>query len=94
MDRSDFLSFGTVARAIQTHYSNIVGFFKRQSTNADTKPFNANIKAFRAQLRKVRDITFFLFKLTNIYVQNKSPLIFGMIHFLPYFSRHIQTDIA
>ena len=29
--------------------------------------FNAKIKAFRAQLRGVRDVTFFLFRLANIY---------------------------
>ena len=65
--KSGFLSFGTVARTIQTHYLNIVGFFKRLSTNAASESFNAKIKAFRAQLRGVRDIAFFLFRLTNIY---------------------------
>lgn len=67
VDKSGFLSFGTVARTIQTHYLNIVGFFKRRSTNAASESFNAKIKAFRAQLRGVRDIAFFLFRLTNIY---------------------------
>lgn len=67
VDKSGFLSFGTVARTIQTHYLNIVGFFKRRSTNTASESFNAKIKAFRAQLRGVRDIAFFLFRLTNIY---------------------------
>ena len=67
VDKSGFLSFGTVARTIQTHYLNIVGFFKRRSTNAANESFNAKIKAFRAQLRGVRDIAFFLFRLTNMY---------------------------
>ena len=68
VDKSGFLSFGTVARTIQTHYLNIVGFFfKRRSTNAASESFNAKIKAFRAQLRGVRDIAFFLFRLTNMY---------------------------
>lgn len=67
VDRSGFLSFGTVVRTIQAHYLNIVAFFRRRSTNAASESFNAKIKAFRAQLRGVRDVTFFLFRLANIY---------------------------
>lgn len=67
VDKSGFLSFGTVARTIETHYERIVAFFRNRSTNAASEAFNAKIKAFRAQLRGVRDIPFFLFRLSKIY---------------------------
>ncbi len=67
VDRSGFLAFGTVSRSIQAHYLRIVNFFHRRATNAASESFNAKIKAFRAQLRGVRDTAFFLFRLANIY---------------------------
>jgi transposase len=60
-------SFRTVARSIQTHYLGILNFFNNRSTNASAESFNAKIKAFRASARGVRDINFFLFRLTKIY---------------------------
>jgi hypothetical protein len=36
-------------------------------TNAAAESFDAKIKAFRSQFRGVRNIEFFLFRLTNIY---------------------------
>ncbi|MDO6738071.1 transposase [Wenyingzhuangia sp. 2_MG-2023] len=38
-----------------------------RSTNAAAESFNAKIKAFRAQFRGVRNLEFFLFRLTNIF---------------------------
>lgn len=67
VDKSGFEAFGTVARTLQTHYLRIVAFFKNRATNAASESFNAKIKAFRAQLRGVRDVTFFLFRLAKIY---------------------------
>lgn len=67
VDKSGFLSFGTVSRTIQTHYLRIVAFFRNRATNAASESFNAKIKQFRALLRGVRDIPFFLFRLSNIY---------------------------
>ena len=49
------------------HYKNILNYFDNRSTNASAESFNAKIKAFRAQFRGVRNIEFFLFRLTNIY---------------------------
>lgn len=60
-------SFKTVARSIETHYTDILNFFLNRSTNASAESFNAKIKAFRASFRGVRDINFFIFRLTNIY---------------------------
>ena len=67
VDRSNFLSFGTIVRTIQTHYLEIVNFFHNRSTNAASESFNAKIKNFRRQFRGVKDKAFFLFRLAKIY---------------------------
>jgi transposase len=60
-------SFKTVARSIQAHYLSILNFFINRSTNASAESFNAKVKAFRATSRGVRDVKFFLFRLSKIY---------------------------
>jgi len=60
-------SFQVVSRSIQMHYLTILNFFNNRSTNAAAESFNAKIKSFRAASRGVRDIKFFLFRLSNIY---------------------------
>ena len=67
VDRSGFLSFGTIVRTIQTHYLEIVNFFHNRSTNAAVESFNAKIKAFRRVFRGVKDKAFFLFRLCKLY---------------------------
>jgi transposase len=64
---SDFKSFNTIAATMHEHYEDILNFFINRSTNASAESFNAKIKTFRAALRGVVDINFFLFRLTNIY---------------------------
>jgi transposase len=64
---SEFKSFNTIAATVYEHYDEILNFFINRSTNASAESFNAKIKAFRAALRGVVDIDFFLFRLTNIY---------------------------
>jgi transposase len=63
----EFKSFNTIAATVYEHYEEILNFFINRSTNASAESFNAKIKAFRAALRGVVDINFFLFRLTNIY---------------------------
>ena len=65
--QAQFKSFDTIARTISIHYQNILNYFDNRSTNASAESFNAKIKAFRAQFRGVRNIEFFLFRLSNIY---------------------------
>ncbi|WP_346883163.1 transposase [uncultured Algibacter sp.] len=60
-------SFNTIARTMSIHYKNILNYFENRSTNASAESFNAKIKAFRAQFRGVRNIEFFLFRLTTIF---------------------------
>jgi len=67
VEKAGFKSFNTVSRTIQQHYINILNFFERRSTNASAESFNAKIKSFRAQFRGVRNISFFLYRLSKIY---------------------------
>ncbi|WP_215241697.1 ISAon1 family transposase [Dyadobacter helix] len=65
--QSGFKAFNTVARSIESHYKTIVNYFDNRSTNASAESFNAKIKAFRAQFRGVRNVEFFLYRLTQLY---------------------------
>jgi len=67
VNQSGFKSFNTISRTIVNHYQTILNYFDNRSTNASAESFNAKIKAFRSQFRGVRNIEFFLFRLTNIY---------------------------
>ena len=64
---SGFDSFNTIAATIYEHNDEILNFYERRSTNAAAESFNAKIKAFRARLRGVVDIKFFLFRLAKLY---------------------------
>ena len=67
VEKSGFKTFNTIAKSIQEHYLTILNFFDNRSTNASAESFNAKIKAFRASFRGVRNVSFFLFRLSNIY---------------------------
>jgi transposase len=59
--------FFTVANTILANYENILNFFIHRNTNANAESFNAKIKLFRANLRGVIDIPFFLFRMTKLF---------------------------
>lgn len=65
--QAQFKSFNTIARTMSIHYKNILNYFDNRSTNASAESFNAKIKAFRAQFRGVRNVDFFLFRLSTIF---------------------------
>jgi transposase len=67
INQSGFKSFNTISRSIINHYQTILNYFDNRSTNESAESFNAKIKAFRSQFRGVRNIEFFLLRLTNIY---------------------------
>ena len=67
VEKSQFKSFNTIARSIKTHYIPILNYFNNRSTNASAESFNAEIKEFRAQFRGVRDVKFFLYRLTKLF---------------------------
>ena len=67
VDDSGFKSFDVIAATLYEHYDEVLNFFVNRATNAFAESFNAKIKAFRAALRGVTDIKFFLFRLTKLY---------------------------
>jgi transposase len=67
VEKAGFKSFNTVSKSIQDHYLTILNYFNNRSTNASAESFNAKIKAFRSSFRGVKNVSFFLFRLANIY---------------------------
>jgi transposase len=67
VEKSGFKSFNTLMNTISLNYQTILNYFDNRSTNAAAESFNAKIKAFRAQFRGVRNVEFFLYRLTRIY---------------------------
>lgn len=59
--------FNTVVHSIEYHLDNILNFFNNRSTNANAESFNSKIKSFRANLRGVTDVRFFLFRLEKLF---------------------------
>jgi len=67
VEKSELKSFRIVSNTIKTHYIGILNYFDNRSTNASAESFNAKVKAFRTAFRGVREIEFFLFRLSKIY---------------------------
>ncbi len=67
VEQADFKAFNIIAKTIELHYQSILNYFDNRSTNASAESFNAKIKAFRSQFRGVRNIPFFLYRLSKIY---------------------------
>ncbi len=59
--------FNTAVHSIEYHLENIMNFFTNRSTNANAESFNSKIKGFRANLRGVTDVKFFLFRLEKLF---------------------------
>ena len=57
----------SVVHSLEYHLDNILNFFDSRSTNAYAESFNSKIKGFRANLRGVTDIKFFLFRLEKLF---------------------------
>ena len=64
---TEFKSFNTISATIYEHHNEILNFFIHRSTNASAESFNAKLKAFRASLRGVNDVKFFLFRVAKIW---------------------------
>ena len=64
---SGFKSFNTISATIYSHYINILNFFDNRSTNASAESFNAKLKNFRAVMRGVANVDFFLYRVAKIY---------------------------
>jgi transposase len=59
--------FTTASNTISNKLDTILNYFINRSTNANAESFNAKIKLFRANLRGVIDIKFFLFRLEKLF---------------------------
>ena len=60
-------SFVVAASSIKAHEDTILNYFNHRSTNASAESFNAKLKGFRALVRGVRDVKFFLFRVGKLY---------------------------
>lgn len=67
VEESGFKSFRSIMNTVYDHYQDILNYFDNRSTNASAESFNAKLKAFRATLRGVKDIGFFLYRVAKIY---------------------------
>ena len=63
----NFDSFITASNSIENHQETILNFFTNRTTNALAESFNSKIKSFRAILRGVKDVAFFLFRVSMIF---------------------------
>jgi transposase len=57
----------SAAYSIEYNLDNILNFFDNRNTNANAESFNSKIKLFRANMRGVTDVAFFLFRLKNLF---------------------------
>lgn len=60
-------SFIIAAHSVKAHEDTILNYFNHRSTNASAESFNAKLKGFRALVRGVRDVKFFLFRVGKLY---------------------------
>ena len=59
--------FTTVINSIESHKETILNFFTNRTTNALAECFNSKLKTFRTTFRGVRDLEFFLYRVSVIY---------------------------
>ncbi len=57
----------SAANTVQQNLGKVLNYFPDGSTNASAESFNAKLKGFRALVRGVRDINFFLFRVLTFY---------------------------
>ena len=60
-------AFNTAADTIRDREDEVLNYFLNRATNASAESLNSKIKQFRAQLRGVIDVDFFLYRLSMIY---------------------------
>ena len=60
-------NFETPMQTIKLNENTIVNYFYDRRTNASAESFNSKVKNFRSLQRGVRDIKFFMFRLSKLY---------------------------
>lgn len=59
--------FNVIVETIKTREGEFLNYFINRATNAGAESLNSKIKQFRAKLRSVSDVKFFLFRLTKLF---------------------------
>lgn len=67
VNQSDIPQLLSAACTIEREEGKILNYFYNRETNASAESFNAKLKGFRALLRGVRDVKFFLFRVQTLY---------------------------
>lgn len=57
----------SAANTVNNNLGKILNYFPDGSTNASAESFNAKLKGFRAMVRGIRDMKFFLFRISTFY---------------------------
>lgn len=64
---SEIRTLISAANTVNNNLGKILNYFPDGSTNASAESFNAKLKGFRSMVRGIRDIKFFLFRISTFY---------------------------
>lgn len=67
VENSGLKALINAADTIQSRQEDVVNYFKNRHTNAAAESLNSKIKAFRAMLRGVSDLPFFMYRVSTIF---------------------------
>lgn len=67
VNESNLKQLISASNTVQQNLGKVLNYFPDGSTNASAESFNAKLKGFRALVRGVRDINFFLFRVSTFY---------------------------
>lgn len=67
VSRSGLRTMISAGNTVKNNLGKILNYFPNGSTNASAESFNAKLKGFRALVRGVRDVDFFLFRIEKLY---------------------------
>lgn len=67
ISRSSLPTMISAGNTIDHNFNKIINYFPNGTTNASAESFNAKLKGFRAVLRGVSDIKFFLYRIEKLY---------------------------
>lgn len=60
-------TFTSVADTMKDKFDNVIKYFNERATNAFAESLNSKIKDFRARLKGVSDIKFFLYRVSLVF---------------------------
>lgn len=67
VEKSGLKALINTANTIQSRQEHVVNYFNNRHTNASAESLNAKIKGFRAMLRGVSDLPFFMYRIATIF---------------------------